>query len=89
MKSREYALIYLSMQLLNVCFVSDVVLIECHRVYFVSLYKGKGYNYECSNSGVICLLCVVGKLCRRVLTNRIRDSTDCAISDEQSAFRSV
>lgn len=50
-------------------------------MYFVSLYKGKGYNYECSNSGVICLLFVVGKLCRRVLANRIRDSTDCAISD--------
>ena len=35
------------------------------------------------------MLCVVGKLCGRVLIERIRDSTDSTIDKEQFSFRSV
>ena len=53
----------------------------------VPLYKGKGDKCECSNSRGISLLSVVGKLFGRVLINRVRADTECAIGEEQCGFR--
>ena len=53
----------------------------------VLLYKGKGDKCECSNSGGISLLSVVGKLFGRVLINGVRAGTECAIGEEQCGFR--
>ena len=49
----------------------------------VSLYQGKGNEYECSNSRAISLLCADSKLYSRVLIKRIVDGTVCAIGEEQ------
>ena len=51
------------------------------------LYKGKGDKWECSNTRVISLLSVVGKLYGRVMIQRVRAGTECAIGDEQCGFR--
>ena len=53
----------------------------------VPLYKGKSDKCECSNSGGIRLLSVVGKLFTRVLIKRVRAGTECAIGEEQCEFR--
>ena len=53
----------------------------------VPMYKGKGDKFECSNSRGISLLSVVGKLFVRVLIKRVRAGTECAIGEEQCAFR--
>ena len=53
----------------------------------VPLYKGKGDKCECSNSGGISLLSVVGKLFGRVLIKRVRAGTERAIGEEQCGFR--
>ena len=47
----------------------------------VPLYKGKGDKCECSNSRGISLLSVVGKLYGRVLIERARAGTECAIEE--------
>ena len=44
-----------------------------------SIYKEKGDKYECSNSGGISSLSVVGKLYGRVLIKRVMAGTECAI----------
>ena len=53
------------------------------------LYKGKGDKCEGSNSKLIRLLSVVGKLYGGVLIKRVRVGTDryCAIGEEQCGFR--
>ena len=40
------------------------------------MYKGKGDKCKCSNSRVISLLSVVGKLFGRVLIKRVRAGTE-------------
>ena len=52
----------------------------------VPLYKGKGDKCECSNSIGIRLLSVVGELFGRVLIERVRAGTECAIREEQCGF---
>ena len=56
-------------------------------VYIVPLYKGKGDKCVCSNSIGISLLSVVGKLFGKVLIQRVRAGTECAIGEEQCGFR--
>ena len=51
------------------------------------LYKGNCDKCECSNSRIIRLLGVVGKLFGRVLIKRVRAGTECAIGEEQCGFR--
>ena len=53
----------------------------------VPLYKWKGDKCACSNSRGISLLSVVGKLFGRVLINRVRAGTECAIGEDQCRFR--
>ena len=45
----------------------------------VPLYKGKGYECQCSDSRGISLFRVVGKLYGRVLIKRVKARTECAI----------
>ena len=61
--------------------------VEWILAMIVSLYKGKGDVYECSNLRGISLLSVVGKVYGRGLINRIRDRTEGVISEVQSGFR--
>ena len=56
-----------------------VVPIDWGGVCIVPLYKGKCDKCECSNSRGISLLSVVGKLYGRVLIERVRAGTECAI----------
>ena len=53
----------------------------------VPLYEGKGDKCECSYSSGFSLLCVVDKLCGRVLIKRVRARTESAIGEEQCGFR--
>ena len=53
-------------RLLNLCFDMEVVPMDRHGAFIVSLYKGKGDKCECSNSRGISLLSVVSKLFGRV-----------------------
>ena len=72
-------------QLLNLSFDMGVVPMDWCGI--VPLYKVKGDKCECSNSGGISLLSVVGKLFGRVLIKRVRAGTECAIGKEQCGFR--
>ena len=56
-------------------------------VIIVPLNKRNGDKYECGNSTVNSLFNVVGKLFGRVLTERIRAGTNCAIGEEQCGLR--
>jgi hypothetical protein len=49
------------MRLFNVCFKAVVVPVDWKSACVVSLYKGRGDKWECSNSRGICLLTVSGK----------------------------
>ena len=53
----------------------------------VLVYKEKGGKYECNSYRGICLMSVVGKVCGRVLINRVRKRTEPAIGEEQCLFR--
>ena len=66
-------------RLLNVSFDKVVVPMEWLGACTVPLYKGKGDICERSNSRGISLLSVIGKLYGRVLINRVRAGTECAI----------
>ena len=55
--------------------------------FLVSLYTGKGDEYECSNSKGISLLSVFSNLYGRVLTKRVRDGTECVIGDELTVWQ--
>ena len=65
----------------------SIVPVDWVIVCMVSLYKGKGDMYECSNFRGISLLSVVGKVYGRVLINRIRDKTENVIAEVQGGFR--
>ena len=67
---------------LNVSFDMGVVPMYWQGAYIVPLYKGKGDKCECSNSGGISFLSVVGKLYGRVLIKRVRAGTEWAIEVE-------
>ena len=53
----------------------------------VPMHKGKGDKCKCSISRGISLLSVVGKLYVRVLIERVRAGTECAIGEKQCRFR--
>ena len=74
-------------RLLNFSFDMGVVPMDLRGACIVPLYKGKGDKCECSNSRGIRLLSVVGKLFGRVLIERVRAGTECAIAEEQCGFR--
>ena len=73
--------------LLKVSFDMGVVPMDWRGACIVPLYKGKGDKCECSNSGGISLLSVVGKLYGRVLIERVRVGIECAIGEKQCGFR--
>ena len=51
-------------------------------------YKGKGDKCECSNSRIVSLMSVVGKLYGRVrVDKRVRAGTECVIGEEQCGFK--
>ena len=66
----------LLVRLSNVSLDMGVVPMYWCGVCIVSLYKGKGAKYECSNSRGISLLSVVVKLYGRVLIKRVRAGTE-------------
>ncbi len=53
----------------------------------VPLHKGKGNKDECKNYRGISLLSVPGKICGRILTDRLMQVTEKKVSDEQGGFR--
>ena len=48
LKSGSTSVIVWLKRLLNLCFVTNMVLVDCTSVCVVSLYKVKGYKYMCS-----------------------------------------
>ena len=66
----------------NLSFDMGVVPMDWRGACIVPLYKGKGDKCECSNSRGISLLSIVGKLFGRVLIERVRAGTECAIGEE-------
>ena len=60
---------------------------DWHGACIVPLCKGKCDKYECSNSRGISLLSVVDKLYGRVLIERVRAITECAIGVVQCDFK--
>ena len=64
---------------LNLSFDMGVVNMDWRGACIVLLYNGTGDKCECSNSRGISLLSVVGKLFGRVLIERVRAGTECAI----------
>ena len=74
-------------RLFNICFMLSIVPVDWVMACMVSLYKGKGDVYECSNFRGISLLSVVGKVYGRVFINRIRDKTEDVIAEVQGVFR--
>ena len=75
-------------RLLNVSFDMGVLPMDWRGACTVPLYKGKGDKCECRNSRGISLLSVV-KLYGRMLIERVRAGTECAIGEEQCGFRLV
>ena len=71
----------------NGCFVLGCVPREWKSACIVPLYKGKGDRRECGSYRGISLLSVVGKVYGRVLIERVVESTDEAIGEEQCGFR--
>ena len=53
----------------------------------VPIYKGKGDRRECKNYRGISLLSVVGKVYGRILVERIRETTERKVGEEQGGFR--
>ena len=72
---------------LFICFMLSIVPVDWVIACMVTLHKGKGDMYECSNFRGISLLSVVGKMYGRVLINRIRDKTKNVIAEVQGGFR--
>ncbi len=57
------------------------------KAIIVPLYKGKGSRSECSCYRVISLLSVPGKKYGRILTERMMETTEGKVSEEQGGFR--
>ena len=53
----------------------------------VPLYKGKGDALDCKNNRGISLLSVPGKVYGRILIERVIESSESQIGEEQSCFR--
>ena len=70
----------------NICFMFSIVPVDWIIACMVPLYKGKGDVHECNNFRGISLS-VVGKVCGRLLMNRIRDKTENVIAEVQGGFR--
>ena len=68
-------------RLLNLSSDIWVVPTDWRGACIVPLYKGKDDKCECSNSKGISLLIAVGKLFSRVLIERVRAATECAIRE--------
>ena len=73
-------------RLLNLSFDMGVISIDWCGACVVTLYKGKGDKYECSNSRGINLFSVVGKLFGRAMIKRVRAGNECATGEEQCGF---
>ena len=73
-------------RLLNLSFDIGVVPMDWRIACIVPLYEGKGDKCECDKLRGISLLSVVGKLFGRVLIERIRARSECAIGEEQCGF---
>ena len=78
---------YSLVRLLNLSFDMGVVPMDWRGACMVPLYEGKGDICECSNSGGISLLSVVGKPFGRGLIKRVRARTECAVGEEQCMYR--
>ncbi len=57
------------------------------KAIIVPLYKGKGNREECNNYKGISLLSVPGKMCERVLNERMIKITDKSVGDEQGGVQ--
>ena len=53
----------------------------------MSLHKGKGCKHDCNNYRRISLLSVPGKVCVKVLTDRLIQVTEGKVCEEQGGFR--
>ncbi len=60
---------------------------EWKKAVIVPLHKSKGNKDECNNYRGISLLSVPGKICGRILTERLMQVTEKKVSDEQEGFR--
>ena len=74
-------------RLLNLSFDMVALPMDWHGACIVPLYEGKGDKCECSNSRGISLLSVVGKVFGKVLIERVRAGTGCAIGEEHCGVR--
>ena len=70
----------------DICFMLSVVSVDWVIACMVPLCKGKRDVYECSDFRGISLLSVVGKVCGRILINKIIDKKN-VIVEVQSGFR--
>ncbi len=59
---------------------------DWRKAIIVPLYKGKGKREECNNYRGISLLSVPGKICGRILNERMMKITDKSVGDEQGGF---
>lgn len=74
-------------RLMNVCMSSGRVPKDWKMGCIVPLYKGKGDALECKNNRGISLLSVPGKVYGRILIERVIESSESQIGEEQSGFR--
>ena len=86
-RSGGYVCVEWMVRLFNVCLNSGCVPSEWKVGCIVPLYKGKGDPLECSKSRGISLLSVPGKLYGRVLIERVVETSEQQIGEEQSGFR--
>ena len=87
LKSGGYMCAEWMVRLMNVCMRSGKVPKEWMIGCIVPLYKGKGDPLECKNNRGISLLSVPGKVYGRILIERVIESSERQIGEEQSGFR--
>ena len=60
---------------------------DWQRTIVVPLYKGKGDRGDCKNYRGISLLSIPGKVYGSVLIDKIRETTEGMVGEEQCGFR--
>ena len=75
------------LQLCNRVWETGEVPEDWKRAIIVPIFKNKGSREDCGNYRGISLLSVPGKLCMRVLLNRIKDQLETKLREEQAGFR--
>lgn len=59
---------------------------EWRKAIIIPLYRGNGSRDEGNSYRGINSLCVLGKMHRRVLNNRVMEITDQSVGNEQGGF---